>query len=150
MLSSSRSGSLRAIPRTMLLAAALSSAACFPAPGPSHPPRGLLEVGADYRPRALNRWVCQSDGSIVLAKQGDQLVLHFESLDWVVPAEDAGDFVRFSFATAGGTLGVGFGTTKLDQGEMVYLASKTPGGDFVIKRASAQGVADEKCKWVES
>ncbi len=133
-----------------LLALALTATACMPAPGPSFPPRGTLEVGADYRAQALNRWVCQSDGSVVLARKGDQLLLHFENLDWVVQPDDAGDFVRFSFATVGGTLSVGFGTTKLNEGEMVYLASKTAGGDFVIKRASAQGVTDEKCKWVES
>jgi len=128
----------------------LLASACMPAPGPSHPPSGALEVGADYRPQALNRWVCPSDGSIVLAKKGERLVLHFENLDWVVNAEDAGDFVRFSFATVGGTLSVGWSTTKLNEGEMVYLASKTPGGDFVIKRASANGTVDEKCKVVAS
>ena len=151
MIIPSRLGSNRALSAATLVAVALAASACMPAPGPSFPPApGVLEIGADYRSQALNRWVCPSDGSIVLAKKGERLVLHFENLDWVVNAEDAGDFVRFSFATVGGTLSVGWSTTKLNEGEMVYLASKTAGGDFVIKRASANGTVDEKCKVVAS
>lgn len=138
----------------LVMMASLASA-CMPAPGPSAPPQGELDIGADYRPSALNRWVCASDGSIVLARKGDRLVLHLESFDWVLSGSDGGDFARFGYSTFAGTVdvsiaGVGWTTSKLNEGETVYLASKAKGGDLVIKRASAQGTTDEKCTWVES
>lgn len=154
MTTSRRERSHRATGALTALVATCGSA-CMPAPGPSAPPRGGLEIGADYRPGALNRWICGTAGSIVLARRGEDLVLHLENLDWVLPGNDAGDFARFGYSTFNGTVdvsiaGVGWTTSKLNEGETVYLASKARGGDLVIKRASASGTTDEKCTWVDT
>lgn len=110
----------------LLGVAALFAPACMPAPGPSYPAHGTLEIGADYRDRAVNRWVCDSAGSVVLADTGKGFVLHLESYDWVMTGEDGGAVVTFG-------------------GAVEYQASKSKGGDLVIRRASSQGVAEEKC-----
>lgn len=126
---------LFAIPLSRIAAgaAALTATACMPAPGPSAPTQGELEIGADYRPSSIDRWVCATEGSVVLARRGEELVLHLENLDWVLRGEDAGDVVRFGH-----------------QGQTVYLVSKAKRGDLVIERASANGTTDEKCVWVET
>jgi len=85
-----------------------------------------LQIGADYRDRAVNRWVCDSAGSVVLADTGKGFVLHLENYDWVLTGEDGGAVVTFG-------------------GAVEYQASKSKGGDLVIRRASSQGVAEEKC-----
>ncbi len=113
--------------------AALTTGACVPAPGPMTPPQGTLEVGADYRPRALNRWVCESSGSLVLASTPSGFLLHLENYDWVLQGEDAGASVRFGQAP-----------------QTVYLASKTKGGQLLISHASGQEISvDEKCSSAE-
>lgn len=127
---------------------------CFPAPGPSVPPQGALEIGADYRPSAVTRWVCDSDGSVVLAKTSAGYRLHLENRDWVLTGAESDDRVAFTYAFTGGSIdvglsGVGWSSTTLPGVSTVLLASKTPGGDLVIKRTTSAGVSDEKCAVAE-
>ena len=130
--------------------AALATAACVPAPGPSAPESGELQIGADYRASAVTRWVCDTEGSVVLATTPAGYRLHLENRDWVMTGKDAGDLVAFTHSVTGGSVdvgltGIGWSSITLPGVTTVYLASKTPGGDLVIKRALTSGVVDEKC-----
>lgn len=137
--------------RCSTIASLLFVSACFPAPGPLAPPQGKLQIGADYRADAINRWVCPGDGSLVLARASGRYVLHFESLDWVLSGEDAAEVVAFGYSTTSSrSVGVGgvigYLTTEIREGETVFVASKASGGDLVIRRSTPEGVSETKCK----
>lgn len=102
----------------------------------------------------MTRWVCDSDGSVVLAKTPAGYRLHLENRDWVLTGTDSGDLVAFTYEFSGGSVdvglsGVGWSSTTLPGVSTVMLASKTPGGELVIKRSTQAGVADEKCAVAE-
>jgi hypothetical protein len=94
--------------------------------------------------------VCDNDGSVVLANTPAGYRLHLENRDWVLSGKDAGDLVAFTYSSTLGTVdvglaGIGWSSTSLGSLQTVFLASKTPGGDLVIKRSTGTGVVDEKC-----
>lgn len=85
---------------SLLSLSLLASSGCIAvnAAGPLAPPAGAtLEVGGNYRSRAINRWYCPSLGSFVLAPDGTDFVLHLENRDWLFRAAGSGGRVSVEY-----------------------------------------------------
>jgi hypothetical protein len=143
-LRDSRPSTYRVSPplRWGVLGLSLAASGCISvnAAGPARAHQGAIEVGADYRPRAINRWYCKRVGSIVLAhKSANDLVLHFENRDWVVPVTESGGMVSteypwFNIVSYGGP-SFGLATLAL----MAGAASQSTYGTVRVDAQTAPG-----------
>jgi hypothetical protein len=115
----------------------IPSTGCFRVPGPDTPAGMSLDIGANHRGDAINRWVCDGvrPGSVVLSRDERGLLLHDETYDGIARVHHEDDTNAYFQWSSSGV-------------DVAIAASKSQGGPLVFGIRTAQGAAPMTCQSV--